>query len=439
MTRHREGALHGLLHHVSGLTLEHLWRAFRINIFSLSLMVLWLPLNVLVLPDRVDATTSSALRGTALGLITFFGVGIAAVVQPLAGRMSDLSHLPDIRRPFIVAGVACDVPCLFLLWWAPDVVWLLVAYVLLQVGSNVAQAAFQALIPDLFKPADRGLASGVKNGLTVVGAAVGLIGVTIIPQGDRKLWVFAFLALGLIAGAVLTVLWVPRVPPLSPVQRQKAAGARQGVGELVQTYVGPLRHSAFGLAVAAQFLFLLGAYAVQRFLRYYLKDRFGLTHISGSFGVALVAVILVGIAAAVLAGHLSDRVGRRPVLEASVIATVVGLVGFAVAPSLTVVAIAGCLMALGVGAFFAVNWALLSDHIPEGRGARFYGVANIATAGASALAGLFGPIVDLTNAVIPAGTYAITFGLAALISLTSLWPLRRMHGGDEPTHKSAAD
>jgi MFS family permease len=65
-------------------------------------------------------------------------------------------------------------------------------------------------------------------------------------------------------------------------------------------------------------------------------------------------------------------------------------------------------VAVGVGAFQAVNWAVLSRAIPTGEGAQFFGLANIATAGASALAGLLGPFIDAANALLSVDAYHTT-------------------------------
>ena len=64
--------------------------------------------------------------------------------------------------------------------------------------------------------------------------------------------------------------------------------------------------------------------------------------------------------------------------------------------------------------------------MPPGRGAQFSGLANIATAGASAVAGLLGVLVDVGNHYLPGGTYGITFGVCTPIMLAALWPLRRL-------------
>jgi MFS family permease len=145
-----------------------------------------------------------------------------------------------------------------------------------------------------------------------------------------------------------------------------------------------------------------------------------------SIGLAL-AIVLAAVAAA-FAGVISDTTGRTPVLVASAIWAAVGLGLLGFAPNLVVVAVAGALIAAGTGAFQAVNWALLSDTVPKAQAASAFGVANIATAGAGAVAGIFGPVVDLMDALMPAGTFQLTFGLAALITLASLSPFRHDPG-----------
>jgi hypothetical protein len=99
------------------------------------------------------------------------------------------------------------------------------------------------------------------------------------------------------------------------------------------------------------------------------------------------------------------------------------MVGVGIGPSPLWVGVAGVCLATGVGAFQAVNQALLSDDVDEGEGARAFGLANVATAGAGALAGLFGSLVDLLDRILPGGAYGVTFSLAAEFGAASLSPL----------------
>ena len=404
------------------------WFATRINVYAISLTALWTPLNAVLIQQRISDTVPPTIQASALGLISLIGIGIAALIQPMAGRASDVAPFPDRRRPFIVGGTLVDLLVLIFLWWAPSFTWLFVAYVLLQISSNVAQAAFQALIPDLTPPPQVGLVAGVKNAFDVLGGALGLLGVGLLLGlriGSGATYLFLAVILGL--GAALTLVWVPPIPPLLPPRQ--AANVRDLLKRSIAPAafaLDPRRHRAFSLAIVVRFLFLLGFYPIQRFFFFYLEDRFAVAGAAQRTSFYALGALLLGAAAATAAGTLSDRFGRLIVLRTSIVISAVGLLGIAFAPSLLALAIVGSLLALGSGAFQAVNWALLSDHIPPGRGAQFYGFANVATAGASALAGLFGPLVDALNALLPASTYLITFSLAALVTLTSLLPLRRI-------------
>ena len=403
-----------------------LWFAVRINIFGLGLMALWNTLNTVILPGRVEDTAPGNLRGSALGLISLLGIGLAAVIQPIAGRASDRIWLKDRRRPFIGVGSALALPCLLIFGWAPAFLWLVTAYVLLQITVNVAQAAYQALIPDLVDESGRGLASGVKNALTVLGAAIGLGGAQwLLSSHLGQSIALGFLTLLFLISAILTLFWVPRVPPLPPCDRAASVKGLLDPRALWISFAETFsQHRTFRRAVLAQFLFLLGAYPAQRFLLFFLQDRFGSERAIERASLGLAGAILVGAAAAAGAGVLSDHLGRAVVLRGSVGLAVAGLLGLAFAGAPLLAAAVGAVLAAGIGGFQAVNWALLSDDIAEGQGGRFYGLANIATAGASALAGLFGPLLDLVDHLLPAGTYRRTFGLAALVCLTALLPLR---------------
>jgi MFS family permease len=58
------------------------------------------------------------------------------------------------------------------------------------------------------------------------------------------------------------------------------------------------------------------------------------------------------------------------------------------------------LVAVGAGAFLAVDWALMTDIIPKASSGRFMGMSNVATASAGAFALIIGgPIVDAVGGV----------------------------------------
>jgi hypothetical protein len=68
--------------------------------------------------------------------------------------------------------------------------------------------------------------------------------------------------------------------------------------------------------------------------------------------------------------------------------------------------------------------------VPKHQAATAFGLANVATAGAGALSGVFGILVDVLNGFLGAGTWRITFTLAALIAVSAYFPLRRISPKD---------
>ncbi len=408
--------------------------ATRISIYSIGLSALWGPMDSLLLQQRVSETVSSGIRDTVLGLISFIGIAFAALIQPIAGHASDRFPSRNRRRIPIAVGSALDLLFLAFFGWAPEVATLFAAYLLLQFSSNVAQAAYQALIPDLVRPADRGLASGVKNGLDLIGGGIG-VGVAGILLSFRGYSWLLLLVIGLLLAitAALDVLWTPPAPGQPPEQRARGLLDLIGLQGLIDSFRLDLRaHRSFALSVAVRFLFLLGLFPIQRFFLYFLESRFGQGGSTATTALFILGALSFSVLGALAAGSISDRFGRRITLRIGIVAAAIGVVGIALAPTLPILAGAAVVMALGLGAFQAVNWALLADFIPRARGARFYGLSNIATAAASALAGLFGPLITLLERLMPGHQYELTFLAAAIVTLASLIPLQFVPAGRPP-------
>ena len=141
----------------------------------------------------------------------------------------------------------------------------------------------------------------------------------------------------------------------------------------------------------------------------------------------LAGLTLITVLAAPLTGWLADRYGRVPLMLSGAALSTLGVLLLILAESSLHILIFGGLMALGSAAFSGANWALTADLAPASEAARFFGLANIGTAGAAAAAGLFGPLVDWVNSLAPAVGYSILFVLSALAFAGSAFSL---HGVD---------
>jgi maltose/moltooligosaccharide transporter len=330
-----------------------------------------------------------------IGLITLAAIGIAALIQPIAGTLSDRRG----RVPVIAAGVAIAALGLAVLAGGATAIGTVVALA----GVAIAQAAYQALMPDRVPAAGRGRASGAKGFFDVGGAFVGfvVVGAALAAgaTGIASLVLMTGLAVSLVVGMVLV---------------GSGANASNGVGA---TPSEPTRLpiSLVRLTIA-RFLFLLGIYAVGRFLLLFSADRLGLSPdaAAAETGAVLAVLALLTAVAALPSGWLGDRVGRRPLMLAGGAVAATGIAGLPLASSLASIVVMGSLMAIGSAAFGAGSWAALADASVGDQSGRRLGLANLGTAGAAAAAGLFGPLIDGADRLVPGTGFALAFGLAAI-------------------------
>lgn len=393
--------------------------ALRLNLFAVFLTAFWTPLNTLLLPGMAEPLAPESLRGSALGGLTLVGVGIAVLVQPLFGAWSDRWRSPERRRLPMVVAAALAGPLLVAMWFAPNFAVLLLVYVVLQCAMNLAQAAFQALIPDVAPQQERSGPSGVKTALDVGGNAAGLGiagGLILIGAGEVAImWSLVGLCAG---GAVIAWKTAPGVRPA-----ERLEPLRSPLAVFKPLFKGD---PEFRNAVRMRFLFLLGIYPVQRFILLMLEDRYQVEEPLARASVFIVICIAVAAIAGFAAGMLDDHMSTQRLSQGATVVAAGALLGIAFAPTLGILAIAGIVLAAAAGAFQAVNWGVLAKSLKDTEAARYFGLANVATAGASALAGGFGPLVDVSQRFVPGATYQVLFVICALISVSALWPAKNV-------------
>lgn len=387
---------------------------------------MWLPLSMmsdgittLILPNRLITITDKTTQATVLGLMTFAGILMGMLIQPIAGAVSDRLQPHWGRRSIIAVGVVFTLVSLLLFGLSHLVLTILLSYLIIQVTMNVIQAAQQGFIPDLISSQLRGTASGLKGLMDIGGALIGfaLLG-QLLQRGQTDL------ALSVIAGALilafaLTVLLVrePRAGRAMPPNRLMLADIfRLNVQE----------HRAFVWVVVSRFLFLLGTYAVGRFLLYFVADRLNLDarQASKTAGDVLTGLTLVTVVASLPMGWAADRFGRIPLMVVGAVLSALGGLLLIVAGTETQLLLFGALMALGSAAFASANWALTTDLAPPTEVGRFLAIANFGTAGASAAAGLVGPLIDWANTGTDGAGYSVLFVMAAFAFLASAIVLR---------------
>jgi len=411
-----------------------------VSVFWLALSVLSDGLNSLVLPTlllnqaRGGAGGESAGSATTLGLLTFGGLAAGMLVQPLAGQWSDRQRGRLSRQAVIGLGLLLVLLALAVLGLAQGLPALFAAYLGVQIAASIAQAGQQGLIPDLVPPAQRGLAAGWKGLMDTGGATLGFLLLGGLLGGDSMAPALLAVAAVLLACYGLAVLLVREQPRLGrPAVTPPPAHLEGSSPPVAPSLAGAFRldlrqHAAFARVVLARFFFLLGTYAVGRFLLLYIADRLDLDggRAAEETGLLLAVLTLLTALAAPLGGWAADRLGRTPLMVLGSLLSAGGTLGLIGAGSQPLILLCGLLMALGSAAFASANWALTTELAPPAEAARFMALANFGTAGGAAAAGLFGFLVDWGNGQAGGYGYTLLFGAAAVALLAAIPAVYRL-------------
>lgn len=395
----------------------------NLNTYWLGLSFMWNSLHVLVLPAVLLEFVPDERKNTTLGMLTFTGLILAMIVQPVAGWLSDrIATRFGRRRPWIALGTLLDLIFLSLMAMAGGLPLLAATYIGLQFTSNLAHGPAQGLMHDRVPLAQMGVASGVKNLFDMLGLVASSLLIGRILQPERVAGTITVIAGVLLLGAVFTLLGVREPGKDSPSALAPAGGA------FLISRTGIRRHRDYWNLILARLLFLTGVYGVQTFAQYYIRDTLAVPDPVKLTGDLLATIVLTLIGFSIIAGYVCDRIGRKPMHILAVALLALGSLLMLGADRPGAILLFGSVIGAGIGVFVSANWALANDLAPQGHAGMFLGLTNLATAGAGALSRLAGPGIDALNAIEKASFmgYDAMFIGAALFSLISLVLLLRL-------------
>jgi MFS family permease len=407
----------------------------QLSLYWFGISAIWGGLHNVVLQERMNDLVSADEVGRALGLMTAAGVVMAILVQPTVGSISDYTISRwGRRKPYIAIGAVLDVVFLVGVATSNTYVSVFAFVVLLQFSSNFAQGPFQGYVPDLVPAPQVGIASSLVGFMSIfgviAGTAIGSIGYII---GN-----FALPTIGLgiieLATAIGTLLWVREG------RAAKDRAARSWLSVVRETWAPDvLRERSFMWLLASRLLVLMAVGSLTGLVTFYMTRTLGFGDAEKAFWVpvslALVAVV-TGVTT-IPSGRLSDRIGRKNVIYGACAIGSLGMALIVAAPSIYVAEAGLLLVGLGAGAFYAVDWALMTDIIPKASSGRYMGISNVATASSGALAlAIGGTVMDLVGIAAGSGAgpraayvLAVVYFLAGAIVLRPVDERRREDEG----------
>lgn len=354
----------------------------------------------IILPLRLLAYVPETQKNTYLGLLTFTGLIVAIIVQPMAGAFSDATNSRwGRRRPYILWGTVIALLLLPGIGLATTYVVLLIVFCLLQVSTNTAQASYQAFIPELVPEKSRGVASGIKSLLEVLGGVI-LVRITAYFMGrysadGGEYWMW--IALGALAATLIAALVITMIAVKEPPSHNQA---RLSLSPLFRSFKIDFKvHRDFGWFLLSRALLGIPGVVLQIFALYFLMDVIGMPNPASAAGDLLVVVGVCLLVTAYPAGRISDKIGRKLVIIVASALGAVGTTGLFFSTNYVHVLISGGILGIANGALLSASWALATDLAVKGEEARYLGVTNLAMAGGSALARLIGPVIDFFNGI----------------------------------------
>ena len=394
----------------------NLWHA-ALSSFWFGSNFLWIPISTVLLQDRVDhLVPQHDLQNTAVGIAAGVGGFLAVTVPPIVGAWSDRLHTRwGRRRPIIVAGSLLTLPGLFLLMAATGYPQLVVGYAIIQFFFNAAGAAYAGVVPDVVPAQQFGKASGFLGTMTLLGIGAGT-GVTSI-TGDVPLVYFIIAIVVLVS--LVPMLWAARDEGKAPVLRPPAMPLRAKVAEFLR----PLHEGDLAWVIFTRLMVSAGITVVQVNLLNFFKD----VVLGGAKADTFTAIwLLVMVVSAVpfgfFGGLISDRLHRRKIFvyASGAAQSFVALLFLIFYPtSQPLVLAAAVAYGVGYGLYYAVDWALACDTLPDPRAsAKDMGLFHIALTFPQAIVPFFaGPLIDALNGPHGNGGYRVVFSSAVVFMI----------------------
>lgn len=343
----------------------------------------------LVLPVLVQRVVPDSQKGGALGALGAIGLIIAIIVQPLSGAWSD-THATrwGKRRPYLVGGTLTDVIFLIALVFADNYLALVIAYMLLQIVSNIAHGPYQAYIPELVPEAKRGAVTGVKQSFEMTGFIITSLVIGGLVGQQQLGLAFAAIIAVLLVSMFITARFVNEIPFAGATTHPIPEPANDSIITTI------FHNRDFTLWLLGRLFILTGSVAVRNYAVYFAQDVLHLENPTTEIGVLLAIIGTVVAAVAYPAGIISDRWGRKPLVLISGVLGIIGAGLFASATDMTQMMLYGSIIGVSTGIFLSANWAWGADLIPQNSSGRLLGVSNLATAGSGVLAGAGGFLLD---------------------------------------------
>lgn len=391
----------------------------------------WVALSTVILP-RVFELIDNSSKEAMLGLVNSIGAIVALLANIIFGTLSDMTRSRFGKRtPWIVGGGIITGLAIGAIAFTRNEALIIFLWCVAQMGYNMMLAPYVAVMSDRVPDKVRGTISGFYGAGIAVGQTLGsVVGAAFLRQGQSGLFSAWMMGLGIFS---LTGIFVVAMWPREKSSCFEEQSEHVTVKSVLLNFRPPRHAPDFYYALVGRTLMMGGYWMITTYQLYIAQDyiyagdpnaKDKAATVIATMGVITLVVSLI---AAVTAGPITDRLGRRklPVALASCLFAVgaamplffrspMGMYLFA--------AVAG----LGYGVYNAIDQALNVAVLPNPKEAgKDLGILNLAntlsTVIGTAMTSLVVSIVKSSMHVstTPAVAYAWVFGVAIVIVLAA--------------------
>lgn len=351
---------------------------------ALTPIIVTLPMRVRQIdPQNYVADLSSILAAGAL---------LAMLANPFFGRLSDRTTSRfGMRKPWLLVGVAAGFVGFGILAFIPSIPAIAVGWCLAQVSVNILLAITTALLPDQIPAEQRGRISGyLSMCMTVAPTAGAFLAKQFV---EAPAWMFLAPAVIMALGALNLAL------VLKDRHMESGSVPPYSVGDFFRSFwVDWLKHTDFSWIWLSRFLRFFSLAILMSYQAYFVADHLGMNREQTSAIIVMSTIInaVMGVIGANAAGILSDFFKRRKtLLTLASLTYAAGLVLLAFADSEMIFYVAIGFTGIGHGAFIALDFAVVSEVLPdaETQSAKNLGVFNMANALPQSIAPALAPML----------------------------------------------
>lgn len=397
----------------------------------------WVALSSIILP-RVLESIDPASKESMLGIINAAGSVVALLANVIFGSLSDHTRSRFGKRsPWIIVGGILAGLSIGALAFTQSQIMIIVLWCLSQVGYNMMLAPYVATMSDRVPEKFRGTISGFYGAGIAVGQTLGsFIGARLLARGEAG--IFAGWMMGLVIfasiGIIVVAIW-PRERPSTD-----EGTTRLDAKAIIEGFRPPRHAPDFYFALAGRTLMMAGYWMINTYQLFIAQDYVFAgdpqATLKAASTIATMAVItlVVSLIAAVGAGPITDRIGRRklPVALASCLFALGALMPLLFRSATGMYLFAG-IAGFGYGVYNAIDQALNVSVLPNpDEAGKDLGILNLANTLSTVLGALLTSVTVIivksmmNTTSTPEVAYSVVFVTSIIIVLIAAGLIMRI-------------